>query len=89
MAMFSCPECTKQISDKALSCPNCGVPISESTQPVENTPSHMNVTRSGTKWEGLGFMIIIIGMISAMAGWQYGGALLGLGFIIFIVGRFQ
>lgn len=27
MALISCPECNKQISDKAISCPNCGFPI--------------------------------------------------------------
>lgn len=27
MAMIKCPECGKEISDKALTCPNCGVPI--------------------------------------------------------------
>ena len=28
MAMISCPECGKQISDRAVSCPACGCPIS-------------------------------------------------------------
>lgn len=27
MALISCPECSKEISDKAESCPNCGLPI--------------------------------------------------------------
>lgn len=27
MAMINCPECGKEISDKAAACPNCGVPI--------------------------------------------------------------
>jgi hypothetical protein len=27
MALINCPECGKEISDKALSCPNCGVPM--------------------------------------------------------------
>ena len=28
MALIDCPECGKQISDKAVSCPHCGNPIS-------------------------------------------------------------
>jgi DNA-directed RNA polymerase subunit RPC12/RpoP len=28
MALFNCPECGKEISDKAANCPNCGNPIS-------------------------------------------------------------
>ena len=35
MAIISCPECGKQISDRAFSCPNCGCPIN--AVPVENT----------------------------------------------------
>lgn len=31
MALIQCPECSHQISDKALNCPNCGYPL--------NTPS--------------------------------------------------
>ena len=27
MALINCPECNKQISDKAQSCPHCGCPI--------------------------------------------------------------
>lgn len=27
MALINCPECNKQISDKANACPNCGFPI--------------------------------------------------------------
>lgn len=27
MALIKCPECGKEISDQATSCPNCGIPI--------------------------------------------------------------
>ena len=30
MAMINCPECGKEISDKAAACPNCGCPINGS-----------------------------------------------------------
>ena len=29
MALIKCPECGKEVSDKAQSCPNCGCPLSE------------------------------------------------------------
>ena len=29
MALINCPECTREISDKAKSCPHCGLPIEE------------------------------------------------------------
>lgn len=43
MALISCPECGKEISDKAVSCPSCGCPINRN----ENTPkktSKKNIT---------------------------------------------
>lgn len=33
MALINCPECNKEVSDKAGACPNCGHPI-EKTTPV-------------------------------------------------------
>lgn len=30
MALITCPECGKEVSDKATSCPNCGTPINNS-----------------------------------------------------------
>lgn len=32
--LINCPECGKQISDKAISCPNCGYPMKNSPKPV-------------------------------------------------------
>lgn len=29
MALIKCPECNKEISDKATACPNCGYPIAK------------------------------------------------------------
>lgn len=31
MAIIKCPECSKSVSDKANSCPNCGCPVSQLT----------------------------------------------------------
>lgn len=35
MALINCPECEKEISDKAVSCPNCGCPINEQSSSSE------------------------------------------------------
>ena len=40
MALIKCPECGKEISDKATSCPNCGAPVSNQNNtgaPVSST----------------------------------------------------
>lgn len=36
MALIKCKECGKEISDQASSCPNCGCPVSDGTNPHEN-----------------------------------------------------
>lgn len=36
MALINCPECSTQVSDKAISCPSCGCPISA---PAPATPA--------------------------------------------------
>lgn len=35
MALIKCPECGKEISDKAVACPNCGAPIRELASSIE------------------------------------------------------
>lgn len=37
MALIECPECGKEISDKAIQCPNCGYPIEHSINPKFKT----------------------------------------------------
>ena len=32
MALLSCPECGNSVSDRAPTCPNCGLPVSEVVQ---------------------------------------------------------
>lgn len=39
MALIKCPECGKEISDKAVSCPNCGCPIESMESDKENSSS--------------------------------------------------
>lgn len=40
MALVQCPECSKEISDKATSCPNCGMPINAVSKTID---SNLNV----------------------------------------------
>ncbi len=37
MAMIRCPECGKQISDRAAACPNCGAPVAQMMQDYRQT----------------------------------------------------
>jgi len=38
MALISCPDCAKQVSDQASACPFCGFPIKQS-EAEQNQPS--------------------------------------------------
>jgi RNA polymerase subunit RPABC4/transcription elongation factor Spt4 len=92
MALISCTECGRDVSDKAASCPNCGAPMLGTSAVSLNPQSHANVTRTGAKWEGIGFILIIVGMIMAMASQGEGGfghLLIAIGFVVFIIGRFK
>jgi ribosomal protein L7/L12 len=33
MALIKCPECSNEISDKAIACPKCGYPLQPGSQP--------------------------------------------------------
>lgn len=35
MAIFNCPECSKNVSDQATACPNCGNPVSKKNTAFE------------------------------------------------------
>ena len=53
MPLITCPECQKQVSDKAAACPQCGAPITGVAAPVQvGGGSHARVTRTGALWEG-------------------------------------
>ena len=61
MALINCPECGKEISDKAISCPNCGVPLKPTFQ---NT---INQTINNSKKIDLKNVIPIIFFVLCMA----------------------
>lgn len=46
MALINCPECGKQISDQAASCPNCGMPRQKTVNAsLSTTPKKQEVIR--------------------------------------------
>lgn len=92
MAIISCPECDRDISDKAQACPGCGAPV-QAQRPTRQKQESQKVMRAGAKFEGLGFVAIVFGMIVAMAGSgtanTMGVALIVGGVIAFLIGRFM
>jgi DNA-directed RNA polymerase subunit RPC12/RpoP len=89
VALINCSECGKEVSDKATSCPNCGAPIATKDAVTFDPKPHAKVTRTGAKWEGIGFVLILVGIILALAvNGTLGGILAYVGFVVFVIGRF-
>lgn len=58
MAMITCPECSKDISNTAISCPNCGYQL-------KSTNVQYKIIKPG---RGFGITSMIMGILSAVYG---------------------
>lgn len=66
MALMECPECGKEISDKAASCPNCGYPIASNNKFVTQVPSSIERS-SGPQKKQLVVIALVTAAIVAVA----------------------
>jgi uncharacterized membrane protein YvbJ len=82
MALMKCPECGKEVSDKAANCPNCGYKITDNIGHVKN-PYH------GKKIMMLGLGIVILGSISLLLTNSYSTWILLsiIGIILAVIGK--
>jgi len=98
MALGKCKECGKEISDQAVSCPNCGAPLPGlSDEKMEDIKKHSTFAKS--RW--LGGMAFLGGLawlfFSAQIGGKdafvmaWGGAkwFIGIGAIWYIVAEIE
>ena len=65
MGLIACPACSKEVSDAAASCPNCGHPIGS---PTDSTRSERTVTTQATgkmakKHAFAGGVTVVIGLL--------------------------
>ena len=60
MALIECPECGKQISDKAQACPNCGCPINVTIVQPQLNESNKNEDKVGEKKSLFDYAIVLI-----------------------------
>ena len=91
MALIKCPDCGKNISSNAEVCIGCGAPLKRQ----ENTRTDnvkVTSTRAAGSYEAIGTLLILGGMITAMATGpdnHIGGLVAGAGAVVFFVGRFK
>lgn len=82
MALIKCPECAQRISSNAVSCPGCGSPTGRRAK--------VDSKSSGATAKAIGFVLILLGMGFTFSGSEAtGGALIVVGFVAFIAGRFK
>lgn len=76
MALITCPECKKEVSDKASSCPSCGCPIHSDKKTTQTLNSHpqqdrvQTIQETSKKWKTfqlLGGISIVIGIVCLIA----------------------
>lgn len=66
MALIKCPECGKEISDTATTCPNCGYPLR--VQPNNNfEESRQKTFNGGKKATVIGILGVVFGFVLGVA----------------------
>lgn len=67
MALIECPECKKQISDKALRCPHCGAPKVSIASPIPGAPGLFEKPRKRTRIRI--FLLLLLAIIVVVSYW--------------------
>lgn len=49
MALIKCPECGKEISDRAQACPQCGCPINDTLEPTDDFTKYLLLAQQARK----------------------------------------
>lgn len=105
MPLIPCPDCEREISNRAPSCPHCGCPIASQAKgrAESDRVSARTVTTQGT---GKGLkVLVLVGWLLMLTGIVFGGLVLGsadgsddflvplamfvVGFVIYLVGRIR
>jgi hypothetical protein len=69
MALIKCPECNRDISDKATVCPHCARPLARTS--YRQGPVQV-IERTGRRWKGvrvLGWLLIFVAAFLLFGKW--------------------
>jgi ribosomal protein L32 len=91
MAVVRCQNCGEEVSAASTSCPRCGTSVW--VAPATLTPRSEKPTAADLKevglYEAVAAGTAIIGGVIAFIEPAYGLLLVGLGLVIFLIGRFK
>ena len=102
MALKPCPECGREVSDRAPACPGCGNPMMATVvtppDPPPGPPDVQTIEATGKDWkvvQAMGAGVMVLGVLSCAGGLSSNsssvvapGAWLSLaGLALFIIGR--
>lgn len=95
MALIECPECQRQVSDKAAACPQCGLPISLSSGEENGNVVTTQQTSKGLKEQiilsyltmgGGVFVMFCTPLWMRAKGYHFEGGDLLYGFLVLLAG---
>ncbi|MDP2397634.1 MAG: hypothetical protein Q8M53_04685 [Burkholderiales bacterium] len=98
MSMIACPECAKEISDKAAVCPHCKKPAAKMQNAAANaspsiktmTPAEDVTSPAGKEWkivQLIGGLLMVIGVVAWIGNSSDAGMVIFLGCLIYLGGR--
>ena len=67
MALVKCPECGKEISDKANSCPSCGYPINQTEMELEQDRVNIRNKNKGKNLLTFGGILLLITVVFVLS----------------------
>ena len=77
MALITCPDCKKEISESAPTCPHCGRPMKPATQTIEETAKQYKIHIAASVVSMIVGVMIIYMSISKMGNISTKGAIFG------------
>ena len=72
MALIKCPECSRDVSNKATACPNCAYPVA---RPRYGQRLVQVIEKTGRTWQGVrvvGWLLILVAAFVLFAEWAAG-----------------
>lgn len=86
MALTTCPDCEKSVSERAPTCPHCGAPIALAPSGAPSYRPVVPIEQTGKRWKAMrlyGVGLVLLSPIPVVAG---GDVLATLGILSFVGG---